>query len=80
MSFSHDTTMPDLTDRYSEYAVYLPSLQQPYAEFAMRGRSDVRQGKIPRNFRPSDLDFLSSESRLWTCKYALYSAGQFETS
>jgi len=72
--------MPDLTDRYSEYAVYLPSLQQPYAEFAMRGRSDVRQGKIPRNFRPSDLDFLSSESRLWTCKYALYSAGQFETS
>jgi hypothetical protein len=70
--------MRDLTDRYNDYAVYLPSLQQPYAEFAMRGRSDVRQGKIPRNFRPQDLDFLSSESRLWTCKYALYSAGQFE--
>lgn len=72
--------MPDLTDRYSEYAVYLPSLQQPYAEFALKERGDVRQGNIPRNFRPKDLDFLSSESRLWTCKYALYSAGQFESS
>jgi len=70
--------MVDLTDRYDSYAVYLPSLQQHYAEFATKDRSDVRQGRIPRNFRPKDLDFLSSDSRLWTCKYALYSSGQFE--
>ena len=73
-----DTTMSDLTDRYDRYAVYLPSLQQHYAEFATKDRGHARQGKIPRNFRPKDLDFLSSDSRLWTCKFALYSSGQFE--
>lgn len=73
-----DTTMRDLTDRYEKYAVYLPSLQQHYAEFATKDRGDVRQGRIPRNFRPNDLDFLSPDSRLWSCKYALYSSGQFE--
>lgn len=73
-----DTTMRDLTDRYEKYAVYLPSLQQHYAEFATKDRGDVRQGRIPRNFRPKDLDFLSPDSRLWSCKYALYSSGQFE--
>ncbi len=78
MLCSPDTTMADLTDRYESYAVYLPSLQQHYAEFATRDRSDARQGRIPRNFRPKDLDFLSSDSRLWSCKYALYSSGQFE--
>lgn len=75
-----DTMMRDLTERYDSYAVYLPSLQQHYAEFATRDRSDVRHGRIPRNFRPKDLDFLSSDSRLWSCKYALYSSGQFEKS
>lgn len=72
--------MPDLTPRYNNYAIYLPSLQQPYAEYALKDRSEARHGQIPRNFRPKDLDFLSSESRLWTCKYALYSAGQFENA
>jgi hypothetical protein len=40
----------------------------------------VREGNLPSDFRIKDLDFFNSNSRLWSCGYALYSAGQFTDS
>lgn len=70
----------DLTDRVKKYAIYLPSLQQPYAAFALKSNLDVRIGNLPSNFRIRDLDFMSERSKLWSCKFALYSSGQFTNS
>ncbi len=70
----------DLTARYEGYAVYLPSLQQPYAQFATKKNKEVRDGDVPKGFRIPDLNFFDPESRLWSCGFALYSAGQFENA
>lgn len=73
---------PDLKKVYDkqDYAIYLPSLQAPYASFATKHERDVREGKLPSDFRIKDLDFFNPNSRLWSCGYALYSAGQFMDS
>jgi hypothetical protein len=73
---------PDLTKVYDkhDYAIYLPSLQSPYASFATKHESEVREGNLPSDFRMKDLDFFNQNSRLWSCGYALYSAGQFTDS
>ena len=73
---------PDLKKVYDkrDYAIYLPSLQSPYASFATKREIEVRGGDLPSDFRVKDLDFFNSNSRLWSCGYALYSAGQFTDS
>lgn len=65
-------------DHYRDCAIYLPSLQQAYAAFPFRDPATVRDGLLPRGLALSDLDFLNPDSRLWHCKYVLYSAGQFD--
>jgi hypothetical protein len=73
---------PDLKKVYDkrDYAIYLPSLQSPYASFATKREIEVRGGDLPADFRVKDLDFFNPNSRLWSCGYALYSAGQFTDS
>lgn len=73
---------PDLKKVYDkrDYAIYLPSLQSPYASFATKREIEVRSGDLPSDFRIKDLDFFNPNSRLWSCGYALYSAGQFTDS
>ncbi len=71
-------TGENLSTQYKDYAVYLPSLQQGYAAFPMRDPSTVRGGVLPNGLTLKDLDFLDPNSRLWHCKYVLYSAGQFD--
>lgn len=70
----------DLTKRYRDnrYAIYVPSLQSGYAQYASRKNKDVRDGDLPSNFRVRDLDFLDPKSQLWSCAYTLYSSGQFD--
>lgn len=70
----------DLTKRYRDnrYAIYVPSLQSGYAQYATRKNKDVRDGDLPSNFRVRDLDFLDPSSQLWSCAYTLYSSGQFD--
>lgn len=70
----------DLTTRYKDYAVYLPSLQQQYAAYPLRKRNTVREGELPKNMQLRDLDFLNPKSSFWHCKYVLYSAGQFDNA
>ena len=70
----------DLTKRYRDnrYAIYIPSLQSGYAQFATKQNRDVRDGELPNSFRVRDLDFLDPSSQLWSCAYTLYSSGQFD--
>lgn len=70
----------DFTKRYRDnrYAIYVPSLQSGYAQYATRQNKDVRDGDLPSSFRVRDLDFLDSKSQLWSCAYTLYSSGQFD--
>ena len=70
----------DLTARYKDYAVYLPSLQQQYAAYPLRKRNTVREGDLPANMQLRDLDFFNPKSQFWHCKYVLYSAGQFDNA
>lgn len=70
----------NLTKRYKDYAIYLPSLQKQYASYAKKNRKDIRGGNLPNGFKISDLDFLNPNSQLWSCGYVLYSAGQFDKS
>jgi hypothetical protein len=71
-------TGENLSTQYKDYAVYLPSLQQGYAAFPMRDPATVRGGILPNGLTLKDLDFLDPNSKLWHCKYVLYSAGQFD--
>lgn len=70
----------DLSVAYDDYAIYLPSLQQGYAAYPLRDANTVKQGDIPKGLKLSDLNFLSTDSNLWHCKYVLYSAGQFNSA
>ncbi len=70
----------DFTKRYHDnrYAIYVPSLQSGYAQYATKKNKDVRDGDLPSSFRVRDLDFLDPSSQLWSCGYTLYSSGQFD--
>lgn len=73
----------NFTERYdqSNYAIYLPSLQKTYAQFAWKTNKDVkRKAKIPKTFKTEWLNFLDDKSKLWHCGYSLYSAGQFNSA
>lgn len=70
----------DFTTAYDDYAIYLPSLQKGYAAYPRRDPKTIEQGDIPKGLKLKELDFLDSKNSLWHCKYALYSAGQFNSS
>lgn len=72
------TAGESFNEQYKDCAIYLPSLQQAYAAFPFRDPASVRAGDLPKGLALSDLDFLNPNSKLWHCKYVLYSAGQFD--
>jgi len=70
----------NLTAQYKDYAVYLPSLQQQYANYATKTNAETTRDskRIPKNFDTRWLNFLDTNSKLWHCGYTLYSCGQFD--
>ena len=68
----------NLTNLYKNYAVYLPSIQQQYAELATRSNKSFTRQNIPKNLKFEDTNFLNENSKLWSCGWGLYSSGQFE--
>ena len=66
--------------RWDGYAVFAPALQKSYAEFTQKPKRQVRAGKTPGGLSPRDLDFLSANSALWYHPFALFSAGQYDSS
>lgn len=63
--------LKDYSSVFDGCAVYLPALNPNYAEFAATGSF-----RRLETLQPSDLNFLSPDSRLFYYPYALYSAGQ----
>ena len=72
--------MIDLTKRWDPFAVYLPSIQFPYAKTVDTDRQRDKSRSFPKGIKLTDLDFLNPKSELWHYGYALYSAGQFESA
>jgi hypothetical protein len=70
----------DFSEKYEDYAIYLPSLQKGYAALPLHGLDKVKPEDIPPQLKLDDLNFLDSANPLWHCKYILYSAGQFNSS
>ena len=70
----------NLTKQYKDYAVYLPSLQYQYSNFATKKNAETNRDakRIPKNFKTEWLNFLDTNSKLWHCGYTLYSCGQFD--
>ena len=70
----------NLTEQYKDYAVYLPSLQKQYANYATKKNAETTRGRkrIPKKFDTRWLNFLDKDSELWHCGYTLYSCGQFD--
>jgi hypothetical protein len=66
----------DLTPRWDDFAVYLPSIQQGFAKDVYVKRAPKNR-LFPADLKMSDLDFINPKSKLWHYGYALYSAGQF---
>lgn len=69
------TNTIDLTPRWDDFAVYLPSIQKQFAR-AVMGKADKAR-PMPEGVKLKDLDFLNPKSALWHYAYALYSVGQF---
>jgi hypothetical protein len=66
----------DISPRWDNFALYLPSIQKQYAKAAYS--TSKLQRPMPDSLTMKDLNFLNPKSKLWHYKYALYSAGQFK--
>lgn len=66
----------DLTPRWDDFAIYLPSIQKQYAAAAYKVGNKNRP--MPAGITTKQLNFLNPKNKLWHYKYALYSAGQFK--
>ena len=69
------TNSNDMTPRWDNFAVYLPSIQKAYAKAAYKLGDKKRV--MPAGVTMKDLNFLDPNNKLWHYGYALYSAGQF---
>ena len=67
----------DLTPRWENFAVYLPSIQYSYAAAVVSDSKRDKSRPFPEKLKMTDLNFLNPKSKLWHYGYALYSAGQF---
>lgn len=70
----------DLTPRWQNFAVYLPSIQYGYATAVDTDKRRDKTRAFPAKLKMTDLDFLNAKSKLWHYGYALYSAGQFTSA
>jgi hypothetical protein len=70
------TNSNDLTPRWDNFAVYLPSIQKAYAKATYKLGDKKRV--MPAGVTMKDLNFLDPNNKLWHYGYALYSAGQFK--
>ena len=62
----------DYTNRYKHYARFLPAVSEMYSKFLSGTRTSKRSCPISA----TDLNFLDSNSNLFSFPYFLYSAGQ----
>ena len=70
----------DLSALAEGYALYLPAVQPDTARALVSTEPPRTSGKSPVPLRMGDFNWLSSNSRLWTYKWCLASAGTFAGS
>lgn len=70
------TNVNDITPRWDNFAVYLPSIQKAYAKAAYNTGNKARV--MPEGVKMKDLNFLNPNNKVWHYGYGLYSAGQFK--
>lgn len=66
----------DLTPRWDNFAIYMPSIQQGFAKDVYDNKA-IKGRAFPAGLKMTDLNFINPKSKLWYYGYALYSAGQF---
>ncbi len=66
----------DITPRWDNCAVYLPSIQKHFAKAAYS--TGDRSRVMPQGVTMKDLNFLNPSNKLWHYGYGLYSVGQFK--
>ena len=74
----------DITKAYKDYAIYLPSLQESYADFCFNEKLLDKDGNNkralnPLNFDLDKLNFLDNKA-VWHHNATLYSCGQYSGS
>ena len=68
----------DLTARNTDYSVYIPSMQINSSENVCSDALRWQTEPLPNALTPSDFNYLRSDNRYWTYKYALASAEKFK--
>jgi len=66
----------DLTPRWDNFALYLPSIQSTFCNTLKQSIPNSRN--FPSGLSMKDLNFWSGKSKLWTYSKILYSVGQFK--
>ena len=70
----------NLTAQIRDYSVYTPSMQINSAK-RVRAKAEAWQdAPLPNGLTPKDFDYLRSDNRFWTYKYALASAESFRSA
>lgn len=70
----------DLTARARPYSLYFPSMQIGSAQNLVMHAADWQSSPLPGGLQPTDFNYLESDNRFWTYKYALASAETFRDS
>jgi hypothetical protein len=61
----------DMTARLHNYAIYLPALEERFCKYVVGGSDEF----VPGDVQQADLNFLNSNSKLWTYRGCLASSG-----
>lgn len=72
------TNVNDITPRWDNFAIYLPSIQKAFAKAAYKAGDKNRV--MPAGVTIKDLNFLNPNNKIWHYGYALYSVGQFKVN
>ena len=62
----------DLGNKNKNYAIFLPAIQQSFAEYIVSNDEYA-----PKNIKPVDLNFLDEANKFWSYPWCLASAGIF---
>ena len=62
----------NLGNSNNNYAIFLPAIQQSFAEYVVSNDADT-----PKKIKPKDLNFLDGSNKFWAYPWCLASAGVF---
>lgn len=75
---THMTKQINLSERIADYSIYFPSVQPSSAKNVRMTCEQWQAEPLPHNLQPQDFDYLRSNNRFWSYRYALASAESFK--